>query len=484
MNDLSNQVLISEAAEAKTMAEAKRIHIIRQDRIEVQNENCFISFGNAQAKVVNISPFGLAVECSSDMSTPEAYDIPLIFNDFELSRLHLKKIRSELDHDGQFLIALEVMGEPIKMERLHAVKQAQLCIERELTSKGKISIIPPELRRLVLELREALEQMQKEVKEQENYSFTLSPDAGGDFAETFSAVMGEEFNKNLPALYSEMEKLLCNFPSEITQAFFQYFRDRVGELIYQAPFADRVYHKPLKYAGDYEMMNILYRNTPEGASLFAKCLHKYFVERPAGKAVRNRADYLLDILKSKTKKPHRGESIHILSVASGPAMEIQRLIEQAEQDSLSHVHFYLLDQDVDSLKHAQRKIIEKAKVRGLTVNLHLIKQDMKRVIVAGVADLPSFDLVYSAGLFDYFSDPVAMMAGQKLFQSVKSGGELIIGNFGYQNPDMFGMDLVLDWQLIYRSADDMHRLFGHLNGDVTVASEGLGINLFCRIKKT
>ncbi len=64
-------------------------------------------------------------------------------------------------------------------------------------------------------------------------------------------------------------------------------------------------------------------------------------------------------------------------------------------------------------------------------------------------------LIYSAGLFDYFTEPVAQMAASKMLASVKPGGRVIIGNFSKDNPCVPFMELVLDWHLIYRSEEDL-----------------------------
>ncbi len=74
----------------------------------------------------------------------------------------------------------------------------------------------------------------------------------------------------------------------------QFAREQVGYLVYGAPFANRAYYKPRGYAGDYEMMNHLYRDELVGKTLFDQCMHKYFIDEPAGAAVKNRGQYLFE----------------------------------------------------------------------------------------------------------------------------------------------------------------------------------------------
>ncbi|MGE3760427.1 MAG: methyltransferase domain-containing protein, partial [Pseudobdellovibrionaceae bacterium] len=173
--------------------------------------------------------------------------------------------------------------------------------------------------------------------------------------------------------------------------------------------------------------------------------------------------------------------IRVLSVASGPAMEVQKLI--ADKDfPLERIEFCLLDQDLDSLKHAQRQILEQARLHNREINLKLYNLHIKQVIEKGAPER-DFDLIYSAGLFDYFTDPVAIFAASQLFESLAKGGRLVIGNFSLSNPNQFAMDLIMDWQLVYRSDEDMKRLFGRLPGVYTLEQEEQGINFFANIIK-
>ena len=107
---------------------------------------------------------------------------------------------------------------------------------------------------------------------------------------------------------------------------------------------------------------------------------------------------------------------------------------------------------------------------------------IKNIIARGT-DYKKYDLVYSAGLFDYLSDPIANKAATKMFESVESGGKMIIGNFNVDNPNMAEMDYALDWKLIYRSEDDLLNLFSDLGGKLSIENEKLDINLFCVIDK-
>jgi len=106
---------------------------------------------------------------------------------------------------------------------------------------------------------------------------------------------------------------------------------------------------------------------------------------------------------------------------------------------------------------------------------------IKEVIRSGLPE-DGFNLIYSAGLFDYFTDPVAVFTAQQLFKGLNKGGTLIIGNFSMKNPNQFAMGLIMDWNLIYRSEEKMQELFGGI-GTYTLEQESQGINLFSNMRK-
>jgi len=154
----------------------------------------------------------------------------------------------------------------------------------------------------------------------------------------------------------------------------------------------------------------------------------------------------------------------------------------AHQLDLSTCDFHLLDQDVNALKHAHERLMEMVKLNDSPVKLTFVNKATRQVLTHGWAER-EFDLLYSAGLFDYFSDPVAKLVAKAMYVRLKPGGRLIIGNFNLETPNQFGMRLALDWSLIYRSREDLIRLFGDLGGELVIEQEPEGVNLFCVIWK-
>jgi hypothetical protein len=260
----------------------------------------------------------------------------------------------------------------------------------------------------------------------------------------------------------------------------RYFHERFGALVDLSPLAARCFHKPLGYAGDFEMMNMVYRNESLGGTLFGRSLSRVVLDSEAGRAVRYRARYLVEKIEAAVARGgHRGP-VRIMSVAAGPAVELQ-LILQTNPALLAaeRTQIVLIDQDAGALEHAREQIRDLAARAGVAVALRCINTTIRTVIADGLDD--TYDLIYCAGLFDYLKDRAARAAAGRLAAALARGGLAVIGNFDITNPTRPFMELILDWPLQHRSADDLGRLFGDLGTSMTIEREATGVNLFAVI---
>jgi len=241
--------------------------------------------------------------------------------------------------------------------------------------------------------------------------------------------------------------------------------------------AARFFHKPLGYAGDFEMMNMLYRNESLGDTLFGQALSRVILDCDGARAVRHRAQYLVGKVTAAATCGEPDRPARILSVAAGPAMELQ-LILRKDPALLraGRAEITLLDQDAGALRHAREQIEALAARARVEVTLRCLNSSIRTVIAEGLHG--SYDLIYSAGLFDYLKDRTARAAGVRLVAALAPGGTAVIGNFGDANPSRPLMELFTDWPLLHRSASDLRRLFGDIGSSMTIEQETTGVNLF------
>lgn len=111
-------------------------------------------------------------------------------------------------------------------------------------------------------------------------------------------------------------------------------------------------------------------------------------------------------------------------------------------------------------------------------------------IVDWVRDPPAlepFDLVYAAGLFDYFLQPTARRIAAVLWAAVKPGGVLLVPNFHPDTAYRGFMEAVMDWWLVYRTEAELTELLSPIPaggvGEVTVTPDPTGSVRYLEARK-
>ncbi len=457
------------------------VKTLRQDRSTISDMRCFLHVGQDEWEIVDYSAFGIAV--LSLHGFPDQHEIPraqVRMENHELATVSLLKVREEATEKGM-KTAFEITSDPLSIEKFNVFPEIWKIAKSLEREHQKLCAIPRAFTVTVFELKHLLEAFEKKIVHLEAVQTFTSQAQIDDYEATVIDVAGSAIHQFWTVAHDEMERILRDEPVEVVKAAFEFFREQLKALVYQSPFAHRSLQKPFGYAGDYEMMNLIYHNERLGKSLFGRCMERCFLEHAEPQAVRNRVEYLLAKIRL-TVKEKPGKKVTVLSVACGPAMEVQKFIEQAPQAELDAVEFHLLDQDLGALKHVQRRLRKIATGMGKKVEVKLIGTTIKNMIHSGL-EHEGYDLIYSAGLFDYFTDQVATLAASVLYESLAPGSRLIIGNFDVSAPTRFGMSMVFDWNLIYRTGEDLRRIFGIPGAALSIEKEDCGVNLFCNLAK-
>ena len=186
----------------------------------------------------------------------------------------------------------------------------------------------------------------------------------------------------LNALFEKFEQLAAEIPVAWQPVHHTYVKRQLHPLILCAPFAWRTFTKPLGYAGDYEMVNMILRDPHEGSSLFAKLLNVWFLLQPPAAAHRNRIDYLTQKLVEETArigKPSR--PARVFNLGCGPAAEVQRFLR--DHHVCERAHFTLLDFNDETLQHAQQVLQEQKAMHRRSTPIQLVKKSVVQLLKAG-----------------------------------------------------------------------------------------------------
>jgi len=267
-----------------------------------------------------------------------------------------------------------------------------------------------------------------------------------------------------PHEYSEFTAIVNNLEDQELEQFRSVIRESLNE----NTLIGHGYVKPFGYPGDFTIIHNIYKE-------YVNPDHKYgnwdrFFQNQAGaQAVRNRKDYFLRRCAEIDKIADKEK--HILILGSGPATDVN---EYLQNNPGSRIKFDLVDFDQNAIDFAKMQNESfKESIKYFKINVLRFKP------------YQWYDLIWSAGLFDYFKDKHFIYMVNKYYKYLTEKGEFIIGNFSHSNPTRRLMEVLSDWYLVHRSKNDLVRMAVEAEASeeqVEVDMEELGVNLFLRIK--
>ena len=246
------------------------------------------------------------------------------------------------------------------------------------------------------------------------------------------------------------------------------FREVIKPSLNENTLIGHGFVKPYGYPGDYHLIHNIYIQKANPDPKY-KSWDDFFLNQPAAQAVRNRKDFFLRCCKRLEES--NSEEINVLILGCGPATDVNQYISENPD---SKIRFNLLDFDQNAIDFA------KAQNESSNGNIEYF-----RINVLRFKPYKYYDLIWSAGLFDYFKEKHFIYLINKYHKNLSESGEFIIGNFSHVNPTKRLMEVLSDWHLNHRSRYDLIRMAveAGVNEDrVIIENEELGINMFMRIK--
>ncbi|MGK0270311.1 MAG: extracellular factor (EF) 3-hydroxypalmitic acid methyl ester biosynthesis protein [Cocleimonas sp.] len=226
--------------------------------------------------------------------------------------------------------------------------------------------------------------------------------------------------------------------------------------------------KPYGYAGDFELISKIYTNWTADDPQYHKW-DRLFHDTDTVKAIIKRKNYFItqvDNVSSKDTSPS------VLNLGSGPCIDV---FEYFQKDPRSKVSFECIDMDVRSTDY------------GAAVCDNYI--DSLTFINTNVFSFKSnkaYDLIWSAGLFDYFNDKLFIILLRKYFKLLNKGGKLIVANFSENNSSRGITEVLCQWGLYHRSEAQLVELAltaGIPRNKIEIWSQNADVNLFLHISK-
>lgn len=228
------------------------------------------------------------------------------------------------------------------------------------------------------------------------------------------------------------------------------------------------------YAGDYLVIDWIYTNKT-AIDYKGKLWDEFSLRLPGTQAVKNRKDYLCNLLCKLTGE--KTDGLSVLNIACGPCRDLAEAIEIAGQKAAGS-HFHCVDVEEKAIEYAQ-EILKGYEVTHVSFQWEIANALRLRTH-------RRYDLVWAAGLFDYLDNRCAKILLKRMWDWTAEGGRIVFGNYHPGNPNRNIMEWCLEWFLTYRTKEDMQMLCEEAGIPLECVSfeqEPLGICVFCVVTR-
>jgi extracellular factor (EF) 3-hydroxypalmitic acid methyl ester biosynthesis protein len=416
--------------------------------------------------VIDLSSAGFAAAASPQFTLPPG----AILESFELlvDDQPVWKGAAVVVHGDPERVGGRFTSSMLDLQHLHlgATLEGRLNLNRECRKK-----LPAEWRAAVGDLTQLLEGARREIDELErsqlHHETQTSDLEKSKIFEGFRTRWERAFYETAGELF-EMSKGFDEATAALGRA---YAVSMILPFTIASPFHRRAYEKPLGYAGDYRMMELCF-SEPAGDGLFGGFIDAVIKSSTLIRAVVAREVVMREAVRKAIDAPGEGP-VRVLALAAGPAIELRRLLADIGPVRRP-VELILLDQDRSAHEVAHRQLtrILLEQHRGqLPVTVRCLHFSVRQLLKPRSPDderivnetLNGLDLVYSAGLYDYLSQPVAASLTKLLYGRLREGGRLLIGNLVETADSTWVMDYILDWRLLYRTDETLLALANGLD---------------------
>jgi extracellular factor (EF) 3-hydroxypalmitic acid methyl ester biosynthesis protein len=386
-----------------------------------------------------------------------------------------------LDEDSW--LDVDILSPVAQVERL------ETDFQRLMEEWIKVERVSPEMKIIVSDMQSLMRDMRRWLEQVEH---SLRSVASPERQKIELSIIEKLNGLILPItnqIFAKFEEIAGAIAEEVKAVHRAYARRQLHPYLLSSPFIYRTFQKPLGYAGDYEMVNMILRNPVEGASLFAKIINTRFVNGVPAEAHRNRVKYLAAMLHEETRKRAKsGEVTQIFNLGCGPAKEVQDFL--SFDDLCDRASFTLLDFNDETLAYTGKLLGDLKMRHQRQTPINMIKRSVHQILKEGrrgteFGKNSVYDVVYCAGLFDYLSDRVCRRLMDIFYEILAPGGLLVATNVEASNPDRQMMEYLMDWHLIYRSPEQLLALAPQKAPaeNCRVVSDHTKVNIFLEVRR-
>lgn len=204
----------------------------------------------------------------------------------------------------------------------------------------------------------------------------------------------------------------------------------------------------------------------------------------AGRPVAKRMHYLTaELERMVASKDQR--HFHVMSVGAGPAREFRRFFERSGPLDAGF-SITLVDPETQALDCAIQNIYSSVKTGVSSIMVSGMNTSFTEMLrpKSTFRHLPPQDFIYSAGLTDYLNAKLTRSMVTKLYDLIKPGGTVLIGNVNDSHNGMYwSAEYAVDWSMYFRNMTEMEEIADGLPGNPEITADESGSYFMLKLTK-
>ena len=227
---------------------------------------------------------------------------------------------------------------------------------------------------------------------------------------------------------------------------------KIGPILWQCQHYAQSYFKPHGMSGDYRIVEMMY-DLEFGAGdnpfqpAIVNCLEYCFSTIHSVVGIWDRRKWIAQHVKESIGKV---PTLQVLDVPCGGARYLTDVLAKGEWHH--GLHFWLMDQDPSAIAFVRYRALAKWPQLVTTLQSNIV--NLGRALKG-----KKFDIIISAGMFDYLQEGLARRIIKIFERHLAPGGKVLLTNYHKSDPSRICKDWGANWALIFREEEELKGLF-------------------------
>ncbi len=268
-------------------------------------------------------------------------------------------------------------------------------------------------------------------------------------------LLNDQVDQGMNELGDRLHRLYASTSEEEWEYYLndKLLKHPIKDILMQDPLTARAFNRPRGYAGDAILLDMIYfprKMDLSKISSLGRQLYHYTVRTSVCRTLMNRVKFVSTYI---DKLAEQNPNARALSVACGHCREAE-FSKAIQNNDLAEL--VALDNDKSCLEFIRNEY------SALRINgAHLSVAD----VIKGRADIGQFNLIYSAGLYDYLGKRIAQRLTVQLYNMLAPAGKLILINIAPDYDEIGYLESYMNWSMIGRGKQDMLEIASELNSN-------------------